>query len=160
MDVNKPHINVSVTEKEINPAVVESNLRKGIGEHASPGAQVSFVGTVRGDDKDGAITSLTLEHYPGMTERKLSMLAERATSNFSLLGIELHHRHGTLLPKEVIVVVSVISAHRKDAFDACRDVVEHLKTDVPFWKKEEGSFGERWVKAKAGEDRPAIGVDE
>ena len=159
--MEKPHVNVSVTERAINVAATETSMRKAQGESVAAGALVTFVGTVRGSDGNGErIDSLTLEHYPGMTERKLRLLADRATSQHDLLGIELHHRFGTMWPGEVIVSVSVMSSHRGAAFDACREVVEHLKTDVPFWKKETGEFGERWVKPAFGEDRPALLVED
>ena len=142
-------LHVTISGRPFDPATIEQRQRKALGEKgAVVGAQVSFVGLVRGKDESGAtIDSLALEHYPGMTEKKLIEVAEQADKDHELLGIELHHRHGTLFPGDVIVVVSVASAHRKEAFAACREIVERLKTDVPFWKKETGTFGERWIES-------------
>lgn len=139
-------VRVVVTDRRIDKGKVEASLLAACGEPGDSGAHVTFVGTVRGGDSDGGkIESLTLERYPGMTEKALEGLAAAAARDHGLTGLEVQHRYGTMEPGETIVVVVAVSEHRAAAFDACRGLVERLKTDVPFWKKEAGDFGERWV---------------
>ncbi len=139
-------VRVVVTDRRIDKEKVEASLLAACGEPGDSGARVTFVGTVRGADSDGGkIESLTLEHYPGMTERALEDIAVAASKDHGLMGLGVQHRYGTMEPGETIVAVVAVAKHRTAAFDACRQVVERLKTDVPFWKKETGSFGGRWV---------------
>jgi molybdopterin synthase catalytic subunit len=116
------------------------------------GAVVSFVGHVRADD---GLAALTLEHYPAMTQRQLQAVADEAMARWPLLGGIVIHRHGRLLPGEAIVLVAVASAHRAAAFDAAAFLMDWLKTRAPFWKREEGATGERWVAAKSSDDQAA-----
>lgn len=116
------------------------------------GAVVSFIGQVR-DINDGAnVSQLTLEHYPGMTEKALSRIVEQAKSRWDIFDALIIHRVGTLQPTDQIVLVAVSSAHRGEAFKACEFVMDYLKTEAPFWKKEATPSGERWVEAKDTDD--------
>ena len=117
------------------------------------GAVVSFVGTVR-DVNDGAqVSTLTLEHYPGMTEASLVAIIERARARFAIYDCLIIHRYGQLMPCDQIVLVVVSSAHRGDAFAACEFVMDYLKTEAPFWKKEQTPQGARWVDARVSDDQ-------
>jgi molybdopterin synthase catalytic subunit len=117
------------------------------------GAVASFVGIVRGD---GGLTALTLEHYPAMTEATLRALAEEAACRWELGGVTLHHRVGRLVPGDPIVLVACASAHRKDALEACVFLIDRLKTDAPFWKRESFADGrEIWVEARGSDDSAA-----
>lgn len=119
------------------------------------GAIASFVGLAR-DMNDGAgVTAMTLEHYPGMTEKALNALLDEARARWALLDVTLIHRVGRLLPGDPIVLVAVASSHRGDAFAACEYLMDALKTRAPFWKKEETPQGERWVEARASDDAAA-----
>lgn len=112
------------------------------------GAVASFVGLVRG----GEITAMTLEHYPGMTEQALAEIVATARTRWQLRRVRVIHRVGKLLPGERIVFVGVASSHRHDAFAACAFIMDYLKTQAPFWKKEETSAGARWVDARESDD--------
>lgn len=116
------------------------------------GAVVTFVGTVR-DMNDGAgVTEMELEHYPGMTEKALEEIIERARQRWDLFDVLVIHRIGPLKPLDQIVLVAVTSAHRGDAFAACEFVMDYLKTQAPFWKKEQTPQGARWVDARSTDD--------
>jgi molybdopterin synthase catalytic subunit len=119
------------------------------------GAVVTFVGTVRDVNEGDAVTTLELEHYPGMTEKALGAIEAEARERFDVRGIAIVHRVGRLAPGDPIVLVAVTSAHRGAAFDACRFVMDYLKTRAPFWKKELTPQGERWVEARAADDDAA-----
>src|SRR6185312_5807441 len=111
------------------------------------GAIATFVGTVR-DANDGAsVATMTLEHYPGMTERALADIVAEAKGRFDIVDALVVHRVGRLVPGDAIVLVAVTGAHRGDAFAACEFVMDYLKTRAPFWKKEATPDGERWVDA-------------
>jgi molybdopterin synthase catalytic subunit len=117
------------------------------------GAVVGFVGTVR--DRDGAqtgISLLELEHYPGMTERAIEGMIDEAHRRFDILGARVVHRVGPLQPLEQIVLVVVSSAHRGQAFQACEFLMDYLKTQAPFWKKESTPAGSQWVDARVADD--------
>lgn len=117
------------------------------------GGVASFVGICRADD---GLASLVLEHYPGMTERALLKIATQATTRWPLTGCTLVHRVGRILPGEPIVLVLTASAHRIAALESCAFLIDWLKTDAPFWKREEFATGEaRWVAAKASDDAAA-----
>lgn len=116
------------------------------------GAVVSFVGQVRDINDGSAVNTLTLEHYPEMTEKALLKIEAEAKSRWDVLDSLIIHRVGTLQPLDQIVLVLVASAHRGDAFSACEFIMDYLKTSAPFWKKEVTSQGERWVEAKLSDD--------
>ncbi len=119
------------------------------------GAVACFVGTVR-DVNDGAgVASMTLEHYPGMTERALEAIVAQARGRWDLDDCLVVHRVGTLAPLDQIVLVAVSSAHRGEAFAACEFIMDYLKTQAPFWKKESTSQGARWVEARESDDEAA-----
>ena len=122
---------------------------------ARVGAVASFIGTVRDVNDDAAIRKLTLEHYPGMTEKALEAIVAEAKARFPIYDALVVHRVGELKPQDQIVLVVVTSAHRADAFDACRFLMDYLKTRAPFWKKEATPQGERWVEARASDDEAA-----
>ena len=119
------------------------------------GAVVTFTGTVRDVNEGDAVGALTLEHYPGMTEKALEAIVDEAHARFAVRRILVIHRVGTLAPGDPIVLVAVTGAHRGEAFDACRFVMDYLKTRAPFWKKERTPAGERWVEARASDDEAA-----
>jgi molybdopterin synthase catalytic subunit len=110
------------------------------------GATAVFIGTMRDFNDDSDVSVMTLEHYPGMTERHLEEIAQAASGQWPLLAALVTHRVGALNPGDPIVVVCVWSAHRAEAFDACRFIMEDLKSKAPFWKKETRPDGERWVE--------------
>ena len=119
------------------------------------GAVASFIGTVR-DLNDGAgVSSMTLEHSPGMTERALEDICAQARRRWDILDALVVHRHGELAPGDQIVLVVVTSAHRGEAFAACEFIMDYLKTQAPFWKKERTPQGTRWVEARDADDAAA-----
>ena len=121
---------------------------KQISQNPKIGAVASFVGVVRE-------VEMTLEHYPGMTERALAKIVEEAKQRWQVMDCAVIHRYGALKPGDRIVFVGVASAHRGDAFAACEFIMDYLKTQAPFWKKERVEGGERWVEAKASDDAAA-----
>ena len=112
------------------------------------GAIAAFVGLVRDINDNAGVATLTLEHYPGMTEKALATIVAEAESRWALLGCTVIHRVGTLKPTDQIVLVIVASSHRGHAFEASQFIMDYLKTDAPFWKKEVTSVGERWVDSR------------
>ncbi len=116
------------------------------------GALVSFVGQVRDMNDGDSINTLTLEHYPEMTEKALLGIESEAKNRWDIIGSLIIHRVGTLKPLDQIVLVAVTSAHRGEAFKACEFIMDYLKTSAPFWKKESTNQGERWVDAKLSDD--------
>jgi len=116
------------------------------------GAVVSFVGTVRDLNDGAAVAELELEHYPGMTERSLADIVEQARARWPLYGALVIHRIGPMRPLDQIVLVACSAAHRGEAFAACEFIMDYLKTDAPFWKKEQTPDGARWVDARATDD--------
>ena len=120
------------------------------------GGIVSFVGVVRGGTGPDAIEAMTLEHYPGMTERELERIETEARTRWpAVTGSLIVHRYGRLLPGDRIVLVITASRHRRDAFEACEFLVDWLKTKAPFWRNEEGKGGARWVEARDADDQAA-----
>ncbi len=116
------------------------------------GAVCSFVGTVR-DRNDGlSISSMELEHYPGMTEKAIEAMIDEACGRFDIFGVRVIHRVGLLQPLDQVVMVAVTSAHRGESFKACEFLMDYLKTQAPFWKKEETPEGARWVDARVSDD--------
>ena len=119
------------------------------------GAIASFVGLARDLNEGSGVTAMTLEHYPGMTEKALAALVDEANTRWTLLDVTVIHRVGRLLPGDPIVLVVVASSHRGEAFAACEFIMDYLKTQAPFWKKEETPEGARWVDARASDDAAA-----
>lgn len=121
-------------------------------EDPQVGAVATFVGVVRAKNDGAEVTRMTLEHYPGMTEKALAGIVRRARERWSLGGITVIHRVGPLEVGDPIVFVGVASAHRREAFEACEFIMDWLKTEAPFWKKEATPEGERWVDARESDD--------
>jgi len=119
----------------------------------SVGAVCAFVGTVRDRNEGDAVASLELEHYPGMTEASIQKMMEEARQRFDILGARVIHRVGLMHPLDQIVLVAVISAHRGESFQACEFLMDYLKTQAPFWKKEATPQGHRWVDARVSDDQ-------
>ena len=136
---------IRVQQEDFDVGIETTALRKG---NAKIGAIASFVGLVRDINDNAGIASLTLEHYPGMTEKALAKIVAEAESRWALLGCTVIHRVGTLKPTDQIVLVIVASSHRGHAFEACEFIMDYLKTDAPFWKKERTADGERWVDSR------------
>ena len=135
---------ISVQREDFDLSIETKNLSREEGV----GAVASFVGIVRD-------VRMTLEHYPGMTENALRKIAEEATKRWKMMDCTVIHRYGELAPHDQIVLVAVASAHRGDAFAACEFIMDYLKTQAPFWKKEQTPQGERWVEARASDDTAA-----
>ena len=119
------------------------------------GAIASFIGTVRDLNEGVGVASMTLEHYPGMTERSLEDICAQAGQRWDIFDALVVHRHGELAPGDQIVLVAVTSAHRGEAFAACEFIMDYLKTQAPFWKKERTPQGARWVDARQADDEAA-----
>ena len=116
------------------------------------GAVCSFIGTVR-DRNDGlSVSSMELEHYPGMTEKAIEAMIDEAFVRFDIFGARVIHRVGLLQPLDQVVMVAVTSAHRGESFQACEFLMDYLKTQAPFWKKEQTPEGARWVDARVSDD--------
>lgn len=157
---------IRVQEQDFDPGAELS--RFGAGNHGIGGI-CTFVGVVRGADDAGAgdgdgngggggesgVGAMTLEHYPGMTEKELARIEAEARRRWPLEDTLVIHRHGRLVPGDRIVLVATASAHRKAAFEACEFLIDWLKTQAPFWKKEETAAGARWVDARATDDAAA-----
>jgi molybdopterin synthase catalytic subunit len=116
------------------------------------GAVASFVGIVRDVNEGDAVAGLTLEHYPGMTEKAIGEIVEQARGRWSVIDALVIHRVGALKPQDQIVLVVVASGHRGDAFAACEFIMDYLKTRAPFWKKESTDNGARWVEARTDDE--------
>lgn len=132
----------------VDPAPIELGVEVAALEERGAGGVATFTGVVRGDD---GVTELTLEHYPGMTEATLIDLAEAATARWSLLGVTIVHRVGPMTPGERIVFVGTAAHHRREALEACAYLIDRLKTDVPFWKRETRAGTASWVKPRASD---------
>ena len=117
------------------------------------GAVCSFIGTVRDRNEGDQVSSLELEHYPGMTEHSIQGMMAEAAERFDILGARVIHRVGDLMPGDQIVWVGVTSAHRGQSFQACEFLIDYLKTQAPFWKKEQTPSGARWVDARVSDDK-------
>jgi molybdopterin synthase catalytic subunit len=143
---------VRVQSEDFDAGAEMARLRAG---DPGVGAIATFVGVVRDLNEDASVTTLTLEHYPGMTEKALDAIVAEARARFTIRDALVVHRVGTLKPTDQIVLVVVTSAHRGDAFDACRFLMDYLKTRAPFWKKEQTPAGARWVEARASDDDAA-----
>jgi molybdopterin synthase catalytic subunit len=144
--------NVLVQHEDFDVSAQLALLREGDNK---VGAIASFVGLVR-DINDGlGVSSLELEHYPGMTERSIEKIVLQAAERWALLGATVIHRIGRLSPADQIVLVAVSSLHRGESFAACEFIMDYLKTQAPFWKKELTSSGERWVDARTSDQTAA-----
>jgi molybdopterin synthase catalytic subunit len=119
------------------------------------GAVASFVGVVRDLNDAAQVSTLTLEHYPGMTEKALTRIVDDAKQRWDIYDALVIHRVGALQPSDQIVLVAVTSAHRGESFAACQFIMDYLKTRAPFWKKEQTPEGERWVEARASDEDAA-----
>ena len=140
---------IRISEEDFDLGIEVATLRAG---QPQVGAVVAFVGTVR-DMNDGArVAAMTLEHYPGMTERSIQAIVDQASQRWQLFGTRVIHRVGPLLPQDQIVLVAVSAAHRGEAFAACEFIMDYLKTEAPFWKKEDTPAGARWVDARTTDD--------
>lgn len=136
---------VSVQSAAFDPG---AELNAFTGGRPEAGAVAMFTGLVRDLNLGTTVAALQLEHYPGMTERSLQGICQDACARWSLLAVKVIHRHGELLPGEPIVAVLCASAHRGEAFAACAYIMDLLKTEAPFWKRERTPAGERWVEAR------------
>jgi molybdopterin synthase catalytic subunit len=144
---------IRVQQEEIDVGAEIAALTAG---RADIGGIGSFLGTVRDSAKGRRITAMTLEHYPGMTERALAAIADEAAQRWKLLGCTLIHRVGPMAPGETIVLVLAASAHRHDALEATAFLIDWLKTRAPFWKKESFADGsEEWVDARETDEAAA-----
>ena len=143
---------VIVTEDDFDLSDLYSKLRTP-DLPPSPGAVTVFVGLVREMNNDRPITSMTLEHYPGMTEKKLETIRDQAMHRWPLTGVIIVHRVGKLGPNDQIVAVGAASAHRQASFDAANFIMDFLKTEAPFWKSENTSDGANWVSARETDNK-------
>ena len=135
---------IRVQTEDFDVAAVNRELQGG---RSDIGAIASFVGLVR-DLEGDRLQHMTLQHYPGMTEKALQGIAEKAGERWQVVDLAIIHRVGELCPADQIVLVSVASAHRKDAFSACEFIMDFLKTEAAFWKKEVSEQGSKWVEAR------------
>ena len=143
---------VRVQTRDFDAGAEIAALRAG---NPEVGAVAAFIGVAR-DLNDGAsVATLSLEHYPGMTEKALEKIVAEAHSRWRVIDALIVHRVGELKPADQIVLVAVTSEHRGDAFAACEFIMDYLKTQAPFWKKESTSEGERWVEARSSDDSAA-----
>ena len=143
---------IRVQTEDFDPGVEIARLLDG---RRDIGAVVSFVGLVRGESHGEKLTSMTLEHFPGMTERELTRIADEARARWKLDGVVVVHRVGELKPGERIVLVATASGHRQPAFEAAEFLMDYLKTSAPFWKRELRASGEHWVEARGSDDEAA-----
>jgi molybdopterin synthase catalytic subunit len=143
---------VRVQTEDFDAGAEIAALRRG---NPRIGAVASFVGIVRDANDDGKVQDMTLEHYPGMTERSIEEIVTQARGRWNIDDALVVHRVGPLKPLDQIVLVVVASAHRGDAFAACEFIMDYLKTRAPFWKKERTPEGARWVEARASDDLAA-----
>ena len=140
---------IRVQESDFDLSAEIAALRKG---DPRVGAVVSFLGTVRDMNDGSQVKGMTLEHYPGMTEKALQEILDQAKARWDIYQTLVIHRVGPLLPEDQIVLVAVTSAHRGEAFAACEFIMDYLKTAAPFWKKEETPEGARWVDARVTDE--------
>jgi molybdopterin synthase catalytic subunit len=143
---------IRVQEQDFDIGAEIAALRKG---RTDAGAIAAFIGTVRGQAQNDDVGAMTLEHYPGMTEKELARIEAEAHARWPLLDSLVVHRTGRLLPGDNIVLVITLSAHRGAAFEAAQFLMDYLKTSAPFWKTEETSAGRQWVAARESDDAEA-----
>ena len=140
---------VSIQTQDFDVSAELAALRA---QDARVGAVCCFVGTVRDRNEGDAVDSMELEHYPGMTEKSIEAMIDAALARFALYGVRVIHRVGLLQPLEQIVLVAVTSAHRGESFQACEFLMDYLKIQAPFWKKEATPDGARWVDARVSDE--------
>ena len=147
-----PGARVTIQTTDFDLSAEVAALRAG---DPAVGAVASFIGTVR-DRNDGlGVSAMELEHYPGMTERAIEAMIDAAMQRFEIRAARVIHRVGLLQPLDQIMMVAITSAHRGQAFQACEFLMDYLKTQAPFWKKEQTPDGARWVEAKSSDDKAA-----
>jgi molybdopterin synthase catalytic subunit len=145
--MNRARVTIQTADFDVSAEVAA--LRAG---DPAVGAVATFIGTVR-DRNDGlGVSSMELEHYPGMTEKAIEAMIDDALFRFDIRAVRVIHRVGPLMPQDQIVLVAVTSTHRGQAFQACEFLMDYLKTQAPFWKKEHTPEGARWVDARVGDD--------
>jgi len=147
MPAATPRVSIQAEDFDLGREVLR--LREG---DPGVGAVASFVGTVRDRNEGQGVSTMELEHYPGMTERAIEAMVDEAFQRFAIRGTRVIHRVGVLQPGDQIVLVITTSAHRQAAFDACEFLMDYLKTQAPFWKKEHTPEGARWVDARVADD--------
>lgn len=147
-EMNRP-ARVRIQTQDFDLSAEVAALHAGDGR---TGAVCSFVGTVRSASEGESVSTMELEHYPGMTERAIEAMIDEAMQRFDILGARVVHRVGLLQAGEQIMMVAVTSAHRGESFKACEFLMDYLKTQAPFWKKEQGPEGARWVDARSSDD--------
>lgn len=154
MNITMPRVSIQTHDFDVTTEIAALRAQDG-----RIGAVCSFVGTVRdravgesGLTETGSIRSMELEHYPGMTENAIEAMIDAANQRFDIFGARVIHRVGILQPLDQIVMVAVTSAHRGESFQACEFLMDYLKTQAPFWKKEQNSEGARWVDARVSDD--------
>ncbi|GAC1389740.1 MAG: molybdopterin synthase catalytic subunit MoaE [Variovorax sp.] len=146
--MNHPHISIQSADFDVSAELAALRAHdKGVG------AVCCFVGTVRDRNDGNAVASMELEHYPGMTEKSIKAMSEEAFRRFDILGVRVVHRVGLMQPSDQIVLVAVTSSHRGESFRACEFLMDYLKTQAPFWKKEHTPDGARWVDARVADDQ-------
>jgi molybdopterin synthase catalytic subunit len=143
---------VRVQKEDFDAGAEIAALRRG---NAAVGAVASFIGVARDVNDGDAVSTLTLEHYPGMTEKALEGIVAEARTRWKVIDVLVLHRVGEIRPTEQIVLVAVAGAHRGEAFAACEFIMDYLKTRAPFWKKEQTPQGARWVEARESDDEAA-----
>ena len=136
---------VTVQTEAFDAGAIIDDVRR---DNPKVGAVTAFVGLVRDINDARGVARMTLEHYPGMTERSIEAIIDEAASRWEVLDARVVHRVGPLEPTDPIVLVAVASGHRRDAFEACEFIMDYLKTRAPFWKKEETDDGSRWVASR------------
>lgn len=140
---------VAIQTQDFNVADEIEALRR---TNRQVGAVCSFIGTVRDRNEGSDVRTMELEHYPGMTEKSIEAMIDEAMRRFDIFGARVIHRVGLLQPLDQIVLVAVTSAHRGESFQACEFLMDYLKTQAPFWKKEDTPEGARWVDARVSDD--------
>ena len=143
-------IQVLIQQNDFDLAAEYAALRR---DNPQAGAIVTFTGLVRDFNANGQVDSIFLEHYPAMTEKALRRIAEQAGERWDLYAVTVIHRVGVIHSQEQIVLVAVASLHRHDAFAAAEFIMDYLKTEAPFWKREQGAGGSDWVEAKDADQR-------
>lgn len=145
--MSAPRVTIQTQDFDLSTEVAA--LRAG---DAGVGAVAAFVGTVRERNEGQGVSGMELEHYPGMTERAIEAMIDAAQARFQIRAVRVIHRVGTLKPQDQIVLVVVTAAHRGEAFQACEFLMDYLKTQAPFWKKEHTPQGSCWVDARVSDD--------
>ncbi len=140
---------IRIQSEPFDPNIEVDILRAG---NPAIGGVVSFIGLMRDINEGETVSTMTLEHYPGMTEKSLQTIVDEANQRWDLLGCRVVHRVGEMKPTDPIVLVAVASAHRGEAFQACEFIIDFLKTRAPFWKQESTPEGSRWVDARHSDD--------